>query len=542
MREMMGNRTQGRRAAAIALGVVLAMGVPLGAQQTGAQQAGAPQAPAPGPAGQAPAPAAGAKVLQLSMAEAVAMSMEANLGLKSQRLNVDVAAQNIVSAHASFLPQLRGNLSRQVTDRPSSSFTDVSSATISSNNLAAGATLNQTLPWYGGSYTLNFNNGRSATSSVGATFNPTLSSSFTVAYTQPLLQGFKLDSARVGVETSERQREIADLDLQAQMITLQAQVRDAYLNLVGAIETRKVVGENMDSAQRQLDQAKRKVSVGTLAQIDVIQTEANVATNQVSVISAEAQIASAQDVLRSLILDPARPDYWDIEFQATDTIPEAKPQAFDVNVVTSNALANRLDLLSARKNLAITGLNVRLDQDLTKPTVNAGVTYQASGTGGVINSYSQTFPPTLLSQSAKSLGSTLGEAFSGAYPSWTVGLNITYPIGTTSARSNLARAQIQEHQQQINLKNLETQVTAAVRQAVRDVETAAQRVVAAAASLSANEKQYEAEKRKEEVGLSTTFDVLQKQTLLASARLTDIQARIQYSQALLNLDRVQKIR
>jgi outer membrane protein TolC len=540
MREMMGNRTQGRRAAAIALGVVLAMGVPLGAQQTGAQQAGAPQAPRL--ADQAPVPAAGAKVLQLSMAEAVAMSMEANLGLKSQKLNVDVAAQNIVGAHSSFLPQVRSTFSRQVTDRPASSFTDVSAATISSNNLSVGATLNQQLPWYGGSYVVNFNNGRSATSSVGATFNPTLSSSFTVAYSQPLLQGFKLDSARVGVETSERQREIADLDLQSQMITLQAQVRDAYLNLVGTVETRKVVGQNMDSAQRQLDRAKQQVGVGTVAQIEVIQAEANVATTQVSVISADAQITAAQDILRSLILDPARPDYWDVEFQTTDTIPEVTPHAIDVNAVVANALAGRLDVLSARKNLAITGLNVRLDQDLTKPTVNAAVQYQASGTGGVINSYSQTFPPTLLSQSAKSLGSTLGEAFSGAYPSWTVGLNVTYPIGTTSARSNLARAQIQEHQQQINLKNLETQVAAAVRQAVRDVETAAQQVVATAASLVANQKQYEAEQRKEEVGLSTTFDVLQKQALLASARLTDIRARIQYSQALLNLDRVQKIR
>jgi len=541
MKHTMGNHTRGRRAAVIAFGVVLAMGAPLGAQQTGAQQAAATR-PVGLPQSPAPAPAAGTKVLQLSMAEAVAMSMEANLGLKSQRLNVDVAAQNIVGAHASFLPQLRGSVSRQVTDRPASSFTDVSAATISSNNLAVGATLNQQLPWYGGSYSVNFNNGRSATSSVGATFNPTLSSSFTVNYSQPLLQGFKLDSARVGLETSERQREIADLDLQAQMITLQAQVRDAYLNLVGAVETRKVVGQNMDSAQRQLDRSKQQVGVGTLAQIDVIQAEANVASTQVSVISSDAQIAAAQDVLRSLILDPARPDYWDIEFQTTDTIPEATPRAIDVNAVTANALASRLDLLSARKNLAITGLNVKLDHDLTKPTVNAIAQYSASGTGGVLNTYSQTFPPTLLSQSAKSLGSTLGEAFSGAYPSWTVGLNVTYPIGTTSARSNLARAQIQEHQQQINLKDLERQVSAAVRQAVRDVETTAQRVVAAAASLTANEKQYEAEKRKEEVGLSTTFDVLQKQALLASARLTDIQARIQYSQALLNLDRVQKIR
>jgi len=254
MRYTKGNQNRNWRAAVTALAVVLAMGAPLGAQQAGTPPATQPvvppgnvrmavQTPAPGTPGQAPA---SCKVLQLSMAEAVALAMEANLGLKSSKLNVDIAAQNIVTAKSAFLPQVRSSFSRQVTDRPSSSFTDVSSATISSNNIGVGATVAQQLPWYGGSYLVNFNNGRSATSSVGATFNPTLSSTFSVSYSQPLFQGFKLDSARVGVETSERSREIADLDLQARMITLQAQVRDAYLNLVGAVETRKVVGQNMD--------------------------------------------------------------------------------------------------------------------------------------------------------------------------------------------------------------------------------------------------------------------------------------------------------
>jgi len=517
------------RASLITIGAIAAMAAPLGAQAPARAK----------PAAQTPAPTG--PVMDLSMDQAVNMSMETNLGLKAAKINVDVAAQGIVGSRAAFLPQLRGQVSTSNSDRTASSFTDLGATTISNGSFGVTTSVSQFLPWYGGSYQVAWSNSRSTTSSVGASFNPTLSSSFSASYTQPLLQGFKVDSARVGLETSERLKDIADLDYQTQIVTLQAQVRDAYLNLVAAVESQKVIGENMDAAQQLLDRAKASVAVGASAQIEVTQAEANVATNEVSVIGAQAQIDAAQDALRSLILDPSRPDYWDVQFNATDKI-EVSPHPVDVNAAITNALANRIDLIEARKNIAITDLNLRLDKDLTRPAVTAGLSYSASGTGGTQNTYTDTLPLVLISQTTKGFGSVLGDAFGGAFPSWSVGVNVAYPIGKTAAESNLARAQLQKNQQVINVKDLELQVTAAVRQAVRDVQTNYQRVQASEASVEANSRQYDAEQRKQDVGLSTTFDVLQKQVLLAQARLTLLSSKIAYNQALQELERVQRIR
>src|SRR5579862_208868 len=176
------------RASLITIGAIAAMAAPLGAQAPARAK----------PAAQTPAPTG--PVMDLSMDQAVNMSMETNLGLKAAKINVDVAAQGIVGSRAAFLPQLRGQVSTSNSDRTASSFTDLGATTISNGSFGVTTSVSQFLPWYGGSYQVAWSNSRSTTSSVGASFNPTLSSSFSASYTQPLLQGFKVDSARVGLE------------------------------------------------------------------------------------------------------------------------------------------------------------------------------------------------------------------------------------------------------------------------------------------------------------------------------------------------------
>ena len=85
----------------------------VGGSAVGVREAGAGQAPV------APTPQA----LPLAMEQAVAMALEANLGLKAERLNVDVANQSILLAHATFLPQVQSSVSRQSSRSVPSDFT-----------------------------------------------------------------------------------------------------------------------------------------------------------------------------------------------------------------------------------------------------------------------------------------------------------------------------------------------------------------------------------------------------------------------------------
>ena len=111
---------------------------------------------------------------------------------------------------------------------------------------------------------------------------------------------------------AEQRRVITDLQLEQRVVSMEAAVRLAYLGLVGAIEGRKVAESNLDIAETSLRQSKARVQVGQAPQIEIIQFEAQAATARERMIATEAEISTAEDNLRTLILDPARPDYWTV--------------------------------------------------------------------------------------------------------------------------------------------------------------------------------------------------------------------------------------
>lgn len=486
---------------------------------------------------QAPA----SQAMQISMEQAVSMALETNLGLKSNKLNLGIASQNIASARSAFGPQLTGSFSRNMKDEAPSDFTNASSLIVSSSFVSAGALLQQNVPWHGGRYSVQWGGSRSTTSADLSPFNPTLGSRMTLGYTQPLLRGFKIDGNNANLQTNEMQYSITDLNVQQAIVQTEAQVKTAYLRLVGAIAALGVANKNMEVAQESARQAKAKIAVGQAAQIDAIQTDANVASNEDNVIFAEAAVATAEDNLRSLIFDPSRSDYWTVHITPSDEIT-VTPRQIDVDGAIKNALGNRLDVQVQKRGMQITTLNQKLNTDLVKPAVDFNATYVATGTAGTKFVYGTGFPPPVLSQSDRPFTSALGDTFGYAYPNWTLGVQVAYPIGQTAAKAAVARTQVQQQQQEIDLHNLELQVTLAVRDAARQVETNLKRVVATRTAREANERQLEAEERKNEVGLSTTFDVLQKQTILAQSRTIELQAKIAYNQSLIDFERVQRIR
>jgi len=171
----------------------------------------------------------------------------------------------------------------------------------------------------------------------------------------------------------------------------------------------------------------------------------------------------------------------------------------------------------------------------TRPQVDAFVNYLASGTGGKQTAADGTVTTI-------GYGSVLGDSFGGAYPSWTYGLQVVYPLGRNAALVQQAQSELTKQQQQLSLRDLELQIVGDVRQAARDISTSYQRYVASRTAREALEKQLNAEDRKFAVGLSNTFDVQLRQRDLANSRVAELNAIIRYNQALIEFERVQKIR
>ena len=87
----------------------------------------------------------------------------------------------------------------------------------------------------------------------------------------------------------------------------------------------------------------------------------------------------------------------------------------------------------------------------------------------------------------RGFGSVLGDAFGGDYPSWTVGVQVSYPLGRTAAQAALAQGQVQKRQQELALRQRELEVVGAgARCRARQVQNSLQRVQATQAALAAS--------------------------------------------------------
>jgi outer membrane protein TolC len=140
----------------------------------------------------------------------------------------------------------------------------------------------------------------------------------------------------------------------------------------------------------------------------------------------------------------------------------------------------------------------------------------------------------------RSFGSVLSDAFGAAYPAWSLGVNVQYPVGRSFQDANYARAEVARRQSAIDLRELEIAVVQQVRDAVRQVENSYQRVLVTRAALRASEQQLDAEQRRFSAGLATTLELQVRQQQLATARVNELNAAIGYNRALIQLERVQK--
>jgi outer membrane protein len=496
-------------------------------------------------AGQAPAGSTTEPVRRLSIEDAVRLALEQNLGIRVQRFEPQIQDVGVAQSRSFWAPSLVGNFSRNGQTQRSTSSLSGGATSVENGRFANGIGINQLLPW-GGVYSANWNNNRDTTTSLFLNFSPQLQSAVNLNYSQPLLRDFSIDQVRQQVQLSSKLRDLSDVQLQAVIVQTTRNVKNAYWDLSYGINNLTAQRQSLELAERSLRDNQRRVEVGTMAPIDIIQAQAEVASNEQNVIIAEAEIKRNEDRLRALIFDPEMQDFWTTTIEPSDAAP-FQEQAIDVDAAIRNALDKRSDLSQAKNSVAQSDINIRYYRNQSLPDIAANVNYIATGTGGTqlspvdFSSITSGVIPARSIVANRSFGSALGDIFENSFPNWTVGVSISYPIGTSTADASLARARLQSQKTQTQIKNLQLQIATQVRDAARQVRTNQQRVRSARASRELQEKKLEAEEKKQAAGLSTSFFVFQAQRDLAQARTLEIRAIADYNKSLVNFEAVQLV-
>jgi outer membrane protein TolC len=490
---------------------------------------------------QPPAPAtANRPVVALTIEDAVKLALERNLDIAVQRLNPEINDIAVASIKSIYNPALTSTVSQASTNGTPTNQLQLAAGGGGTNTgqTTYNGGIAQSIPKGGGSYQVTLNNGRGTSNSNNALFNPQFASTWSGIYTQPLLRNFRIDSTRQQLVVSKLNRDISDVQLRSTITNTLSNVRNAYWDYVFAVQSVDVAKQSVALASQLVRDNQTRVEVGTMAPIDVVQAQSQAATQQQNLVTAQGAMRTAELALKRLIVSGTQDPNWNVQIDPTDR-PDFRAEPIDIEAAVRRALSERTDLDIAKKNIQSNDVTLKYLQDQMKPQADLQATYGLAGIGGT-----QLIRSGLLGDQFTTVPGGISDAFStlfrNQYPRWTVGMNISYPLGLSSQQAAVARARVQLNQVNAQVKQIELQIATDVTNSAINVQSGVERVQAAQAAREFAAKTLEAEQSKFEVGMSTNYNVILAQRDLATAQSNELQSILNYRKALVELERLQQ--
>ncbi|HEU4889592.1 MAG TPA: TolC family protein, partial [Thermoanaerobaculia bacterium] len=344
----------------------------------------------------------------------------------------------------------------------------------------------------------------------------------------PLLRDFGIDVNRRGITIARNNLGINHETFRTALMDTATNVEIAYLDLAYARRAVDVVKDSLFLARDQARITQIRIDVGAAAPLEILEPRVTIATSEEQLIIATANVRTAEDRLRQLLnLDPAE---WDRPIVPTDPV-DYKPVTINVDDAVRRALDLRPELRQDALATDTRRVNLLYSRNQVLPQVDFDLTY---GLAGLAGNAEEIDPET--GQGTGRIrripyGRGLRQIFEADFPSWTVGFNVGVPITNIGARAEAKRAELDYRQSQLQQAQTRQTIMVDVRGAARNVDTAARSIVATRAARDAAERNVEAERRRYENGMTTNFQVLRVQQDLSDARIRELNALVDFNQA-----------
>jgi outer membrane protein TolC len=467
-------------------------------------------------------PAASQGSVPLSLDQAIGLALANN-----QDLNVTINAAeatrfSLFQTHGIYDPLFTASVSRSHIEQPATSA--LSGALVNTTDSTdARAQVSQLAPT-GGVFALGFTGNRTTNNSSFNFVNPSYASALQLSLNQPLLRNFGRKATNWLIYIAQNTRDSSYQTFVRSAQSVVNSVEQAYWDLVYALQNLEVKKESLRIAQDLNRITKIKIDVGSLAPIEITQTEVGIATAEQDIITAEGLIGDAQDRLqRVLNVDPTR---WFASVVPTDQV-----RGEDVKIVLDEgmktALTRRPEILQAA--IVVDTDRIRYDYyaNQVRPGLNLVGSYGNPGIGGTTHD-----PNTGAILSTGNFGDAFQQVIDRKFKNWSIGLNFSYPILNRSARGNYGAAKYLWESDKATLTTTEQNVVVEVRAAARAIDTARRSIVATGKGRELAEKNLDAGKKKFDNGMATSFEVTQIQRDLSVARTLELQALAIYRKAL----------
>jgi outer membrane protein len=529
--------------------------------------------------------------LYLSLSDAIALALENNLDVEIQRYEFSIAEADLLRARSgasiqgiptnvlsgvpsgagfsilgssstglgasgeagplgaglSYDPAITGSLNFGHTTAPQSNTVTSGTPALVTVNKTANFGYSQTFTT-GGTAALAYNNVNQEQNSFRSTVNPFTNSSLDLTLTQPLLQGFGLALNNRTIRIAKNNLRAADYVFRQQVINSVANVVQLYWNLVAAISTVGVRTQAVTVAQKLYDDNQKQVEIGTLAPIEVVRAEAQLATAQQDLVVAQSAVLQLETVLKSALSRNglASPSVLEAHVVPTDPIRIPEIEAIQpVQDLVSKALDNRPDLAQSRIQIDNSEIALTGTRNALLPTLNAIADVRSNALVGSQNTIigpvsTQTgllsVPPIADPFFLGGYGSILGQLFGRSFPTYSIGLNLVIPLRNRAAQANLATATLNLRQNQLLVQRQINQIRVDVQNALTAVNQARAQYQAAVKGRVLQEQTLDADQKKLALGATTVYQVIQDQRDLTTAAAAEVTAQAAYAGARVQLD------
>jgi len=435
--------------------------------------------------------------LEITVSDAILLALENNSAFKVELLKPDVSLSQEEQARAAFDAGLSSTLSGSGSHSTSGTETkrndlglQISKKLFTGGNISLGLTMDD---------------------ASGGTSEDRYNANVGLSLTHPLFKGAGSDVNLAGVRKAELNTQTSLYELQAYAESLVAQVEETYFDYALAQRRVKIYEDSLNLAEQQLHEAEVLVSVGKIAEVELVAAQAEVALRKEGLINARSDLSTLRLKLLRLINPPGM-DLWTQEIVIKDepTLPE-----FDNTDISSHfetAMQKRPDLNQAKLLIERNELDVITTKNGLLPDMELFITLGTSGYAG-----------------------SFGGSLSGIDPGnndFKIGIDYTTIFGERDSRARYKQTLISQEQAQEALNNLTQLAVQDVGVAWIEINRANEQISATAASRTLQEEKLRAETEKYRVGKSTSLLVAQAQRDLLSAQIAEIEAIANYRKAL----------
>ena len=451
--------------------------------------------------------------LKLTVKEALLLCLENNRALMVERLNPAIRQTWESRERAAFDPGISAEVSvgKKKAERLARSGSDTENYT---TDFVAGVIfLDQYFPT-GTTFSVEADTQMDDSSLYEDSF---YSTRLGMTVTQALLRGYGTDFNLANLRQARLDTLMSEYELRGFAEALAAEVERTYWDYALAERQIEIVEESLKVARQQLEETEERIEIGRLAKAELAAVQAEVASQEQSLIEARAD----KEIVRMQLLrhlNPPGPGIWQrkIDLVHRPAMPDIELE--DVELHVAVAMRLRPVLNQARLEISRGNLELVKTKNGLLPLLDLFV---ALGKSGYANSF------------GKSVRNMDEDSFD-----LEGGLRFNYPFLNRDAKALHRRALLARKQAEKSLENLSQLVEVDVRTAYIEVDRTKRQIAASAATRKFDDEKLRTETEKMRVGKSTSFLVAQAQRDLLISRIAEVRALANYLKALIDLYRL----